>query len=124
MVEHIADRIAVMFRGSFMEMGPSDELYSNPRHPYTEALLKAASLADWQTAEIKKNGTQHKNKGCKYVERCHYARDICYKQEPEIRDITPTHQARCHFVDSLALTGVKSERTHDVSNENRKSESQ
>ncbi len=107
-VEHIADHIAVMYRGSFIETGPASSLYSHPRHPYTEALLKAANLTDWEHAKIKNKKSQN-NKGCKYAKCCQYAEKMCYEIRPEIRELDNRCTVQCHFADSLSLKGINQE---------------
>ena len=102
-VNHFADEIAVMYLGSLVEKAPVEELFSNPMHPYTKALLSAIPVPDIHTQKqelaIKGEITSPINlpPQCRFCKRCPYAEDICgTKDVPELREITPGHFVACH----------------------------
>ncbi len=111
-VEHISDRVAVMYLGSIVELAPSEELYAIPRHPYTEALLSAVPSSDpdrlIQRIILPGDVPSPSNPppGCKFHPRCRYAQGICSQQAPEWREISPEHWVACHLADELKLTGI------------------
>jgi peptide/nickel transport system ATP-binding protein len=111
-VEHISDRVAVMYLGSIVELAPSEELYANPRHPYTEALLSAvpSSDPDYLIKRIILPGDvpspSNPPPGCKFHPRCRYARDICSQEIPAWREVSHDHWAACHLADELKLAGI------------------
>ncbi|MCR1898774.1 ATP-binding cassette domain-containing protein [Irregularibacter muris] len=107
MVKHISDRIAVMYLGHIMELTTSEELYNNPLHPYTQALLSAIPIPD---PEIEKKRERvilegdvpspiNPPQGCKFVGRCKYAMDICHQVTPEYKEVKPGHFVACHLMD-------------------------
>ncbi|MBZ0299693.1 MAG: ATP-binding cassette domain-containing protein [Anaerolineae bacterium] len=111
-VEHISDRIAVMYVGKIMEMADTPELLSHPLHPYTEALLSAVPPAD---PDIKPNRIQLQGEvpspanppsGCIFHPRCIYAQAICSQEEPMLEEVAPGHHVSCHFARELHLKGV------------------
>mgnify|MGYP000739201932 FL=1 len=103
MVRHISDRIGVMYLGKVVESGESDEVYDNPCHPYTQALLKAIPIADPKRAlSLEQFGMKgelpsplHVPSGCRFHTRCPYAMDLCRQQEPELEERTPGHLVAC-----------------------------
>lgn len=106
-VEMISDRIAVMYLGSIMELAPKEELYANPRHPYTKALLSAVPIPDPKRA---KNRILLKGdlpsptappSGCLFSTRCAYCTDTCREKRPEIVTVSEGHQVQCHYPDIL-----------------------
>jgi peptide/nickel transport system ATP-binding protein len=111
-VEHISDRVAVMYVGYLVEMAPTEELYYNPKMPYTEALLAAIPKPDprRRTRPVKLPGDvpspANPPSGCYFHPRCPYAKDICSKERPPLRMVAPEHWAACHFADELQLRGV------------------
>ncbi len=111
-VEHISDRVAVMYLGSLVELSPSEELYAGPRHPYTEALLSAvpSSDPDYLINRIILPGDvpspSNPPSGCKFHPRCRYAKDICSKEDPAWREVSPDHWTACHLANELKLTGI------------------
>ncbi|MGY8825111.1 MAG: ABC transporter ATP-binding protein [Candidatus Latescibacterota bacterium] len=112
-VRHIADRVAVMYVGKIVENAPVDALYSRPRHPYTEALLAAAPLADptRRQAPIILQGEvadpANPPSGCPFHPRCRHAQDACKTDVPELREIAPDHEVSCHLADELDLGGME-----------------
>ncbi len=111
-VEHISDRIAVMYVGKIVEMAPTEELLNNPLHPYTEALLSAIPPADPDIAQnrIKLAGEvpspANPPSGCIFHPRCNYAKAECKTQVPELQEVTPGHFVSCHFAKELQLKGI------------------
>ncbi len=111
-VQHISDRVAVMYVGKIAEMAESDELYNNPLHPYTEALMTAVPKPDpkYQSERVVMQGDvadpSNPPSGCYFHPRCQYAKDICVNEEPEFRELQPDHFVSCHRADELNLRGV------------------
>jgi peptide/nickel transport system ATP-binding protein len=111
-VEHISDRVAVMYVGSIVELAPATLLYSNPRHPYTEALLSAVPKPDPDLRHERLilpgdvPNPASPPPGCKFHPRCRYAEDVCKKDVPEFREISPEHFVACHLTDKLSLAGI------------------
>ncbi len=111
-VEHISDRVAVMYVGKLVESGPVDELYRQPRHPYTEALLAAVPVPEPQkkTARTPLQGhvpdPANPPRGCAFHPRCPYARDRCKNETPSLREVQPERFVACHFAEELDLKGI------------------
>ncbi|WP_210496894.1 ABC transporter ATP-binding protein [Microvirga antarctica] len=111
-VRHISDRVAVMYLGKIVEIADADELFSHPRHPYTEALLSAVPVADpdFVRNRIRLQGDvpnpSAPPSGCPFHPRCAYAVDRCKAEIPSLRETSPGHQASCHRVEELDLSGV------------------
>lgn len=111
-VEHICDKIAVMYVGNIVELAPTDELLQNPKHPYTEALVSAVPSADplvkMERIILEGDVPSPANppSGCVFHPRCRYAKDICMQEKPPLVEVAPGHIARCHFADELDLQGV------------------
>jgi peptide/nickel transport system ATP-binding protein/oligopeptide transport system ATP-binding protein len=102
-IEHVCDRVAVMYLGRIVEIASAEDLYDRPRHPYTEALMNAVPVPD---------PNRHRQKqvlsgeipspidpptGCHFHPRCPYAKDICQKEYPVLSEQLPGHKAACHF---------------------------
>ncbi len=104
-VKHISDRIGVMYLGNMVEFANKHELYDNPRHPYTKALLSAVPETDLKKARSKKRivleGDIPSNivvpTGCKFHTRCPMAKGKCKLEDPEFREIADGHFVACHF---------------------------
>lgn len=111
-VEHISDRIAVMYVGKIAEMASAEELYSKPLHPYTEALLSAVPKADplYKSDRIVMQGDvadpSNPPSGCYFHPRCRYAIDVCRQLTPEFRELKPDHFVACHRAEELDLEGI------------------
>jgi oligopeptide/dipeptide ABC transporter ATP-binding protein len=111
-VEHVSDRIAVMYVGKIVEMAGTDELLRHPLHPYTEALLSAVPPAD---PDIKYERIALEGEvpspadpppGCIFNPRCHYAKDVCRQVAPELTEVLQGHFVSCHRAKELTLRGV------------------
>lgn len=113
-VAHIADRVAVMYLGRLVELGPVDQLVTRPRHPYTEALVSAQPRVDGDAGRerIVLQGDipspVHPPSGCRFRTRCRYATRRCAEEEPPWREPGPGHRVACHHADTLELAGVGS----------------
>lgn len=105
MVRYISDRVAVMYLGAVMELADSNDLYEKPLHPYTKALLSAIPIPD---PDIQKGRQRiilegdvpspiNPPDGCKFVDRCSYAEEICKTKRPELLEVNPGHSVACHI---------------------------
>ena len=105
-VEHISDRVAVMYLGRIVEVAPARELYTTPRHPYTEALLSAVPVPDpgLKRTRIRLVGDVpnpiHPPSGCHFHPRCPKAMDRCKSESPQLRQLGDGHWAACHLNDA------------------------
>jgi peptide/nickel transport system ATP-binding protein len=111
-VKHISNRVAVMYVGKLVEMADTKELFHNPQHPYTEALLSAVPKPDprFKKQRILLEGDvadpSNPPGGCYFHPRCRYAMDVCRTEAPELREISPDHFVSCHLSDTLDLLGI------------------
>ena len=104
-VKHISDDIMVLYLGMMVEKAPSDELFANPLHPYTKALLSAIPVPDisykGKEAEVMKGEVTspiNPPPGCRFAARCPYASEKCHEQSPQFREMRPGHFVACHLV--------------------------
>lgn len=108
-VEHIADRVAVMYLGKIVELSDKKELYKNPKHPYTKALFSAIPRIEVDLDDNLNNeedmllegdipSPANPPKGCRFNTRCPIAKDICFLEEPELKLVGYEHLCACHFV--------------------------
>ena len=113
-IEHISDRVAVMYVGKIVELAETEELFLNPTHPYTEALLSAVPKPDphFKMKRIILSGEvanpANPPAGCYFHPRCRYAKDSCREECPKLEEISPGHYVSCHFAKELSLQGIVS----------------
>ncbi len=111
-VEHICDRIAVMYLGKIVELADSEELLRHPLHPYTEALVSAVPPADpdIRSSRIILQGDVpspvNPPSGCVFHPRCSYAESRCSVEAPDLIEVGPGHFVSCHFAQTLQLQGI------------------
>ena len=113
-IQHICDRVAVMYAGKLVELGPTRTLFAAPKHPYTEALLSAVPRPDprlrRQGERIRLQGEvadlANLPSGCAFHPRCRYATDLCRKETPPLRPLGNGQAAACHYAETLELTGT------------------
>src|SRR6266568_4188906 len=111
-VKHISDRVAVMYVGRIVEAAPPEELFTSPKHPYTEALLSAVPIPDprLRADRIILQGEvadpANTPPGCHFHPRCRYAQAICREKSPVQEEIAPNHFVSCHRAKELSLRGV------------------
>jgi oligopeptide/dipeptide ABC transporter ATP-binding protein len=108
-VSHISDRIAVMYLGRFVELGPTEDVCERPLHPYTQALLSAEPLPLPSTMRMRGDhriilqgeipSAIDPPSGCRFRTRCQYAQPVCAEQTPAWRELAPDHWVACHFAD-------------------------
>ncbi|WDQ98384.1 ABC transporter ATP-binding protein [Devosia sp. J2-20] len=114
MVEHISDRVGVMYLGRLMETAPTDKLFAKPLHPYTEALMAAVPQPDPRGNRTRKRvplkgeiaNAANPPSGCSFHPRCPYAQPKCSAEVPALRSVAGDRQVRCHFAEELSLIGV------------------
>jgi oligopeptide/dipeptide ABC transporter ATP-binding protein len=114
-VRRVSTRIAVMYLGSIVEMGPAEQVYQDPRHPYTQALLAAIPLADPRRQRARRRivaagdipNPVNPPSGCPFHPRCPFVMDICRTETPVLAAAGPGRLAACHLVSSVS--GVKKE---------------
>lgn len=108
-VKHLSNDIVVMYLGQLVEKAPSDELFRNPLHPYTKALLSAIPVPDpdYKVERILLEGELtspiNPKPGCRFAKRCLFAKEECYSISPDLTEVSPNHFVACH------LCGKKSE---------------
>lgn len=111
-VRYISDRIAVMYAGKLVEIGPKEKILTEPKHPYSELLLAAvprtAKGARGKRAVTPGEPPDLSNlpSGCVFRERCRFAQPRCAEEEPQLQMVEPNHYANCHFSDQLDLVGI------------------
>jgi peptide/nickel transport system ATP-binding protein len=119
-VKHISDRVAVMYVGKIVEISPTDDLFYEPLHPYTEALMSAVPVADPRVrsamTELEGDVPSPSNppSGCYFHPRCKYAIDICSQEAPALVELRPDHFVSCHRAQELDLEGIDGPRKEFV----------
>jgi peptide/nickel transport system ATP-binding protein len=120
-VRHIADRVAVMYVGKVAEIGPTEELFNNPKHPYTSALLSSVPIPDprARAQRIILQGDvanpADPPSGCYFHPRCPHAIEKCVTDTPVLEEISPNHWVSCHRAKELELPGLVAPETDKVS---------
>jgi len=116
-IEFLCDRVVVMYVGKIVEIAETEELFSAPLHPYTEALLSAVPNPNPRARTQKKRivlegdvaDPARPPSGCYFHPRCRFAKDRCSQEAPALRQISPGHFAACHFAEELTLHGVNAD---------------
>jgi len=107
MVYHISDRIGVMYLGTIVEIGTSEEVFKKPLHPYTQALISAVPVADPKLAKKAERliiegelpNPMNVPKGCRFYTRCPHATDKCKNDMPSLKEVKQGHFVACHYVE-------------------------
>ena len=105
MVKHISNRVGIMYLGKLVEISDSEEIYNNPVHPYTKALLSAIPIPDPDIAKSKQRIILEGDipspidppPGCRFMSRCRYVKEICKEEEPKLKEVSPGHCVACHL---------------------------
>lgn len=111
-IQHISDRVGVMYVGKMVELAGTEDLFNRPKHPYTEALLSAKPIPDPRAKsrriilEGEVANPANPPSGCYFHPRCPYAKDICRQKAPEWTEVGDNHYAACHLAGELTLQGV------------------
>jgi peptide/nickel transport system ATP-binding protein len=113
-IRHICDRVIVMYVGKIVEIAEGLDIYTNPKHPYTEALMSAVPIANprqrKQSQRIYLEGEvadpSNPPSGCYFHPRCQYAKEQCKNETPELKDFGNGHFVACHFAGELNLRGA------------------
>ena len=106
-VKYISDRVVVMYLGTMVETAETEELYSNPMHPYTKALLSAIPEADPHKAKANKRipikgeipSPINPKNCCRFAERCQHATERCFNEMPQLHEVAPGHKVACHLTE-------------------------
>jgi len=112
-IEHISDEVMVMYVGRVMEYADTQELFRNPKHPYTEALMKSIPIPDPDRPLLDEDEVvgelpdpANPPTGCYFHPRCKYAQQICREKTPPLMQVGDNHTSACHFADELELQGL------------------
>ena len=110
-VDHVCDRVMVMYLGKIVEHAGTDAIYRTPKHPYTEALLGAIPTGDPRSrrSRVVLGGAvpdaRNVPEGCRFHPRCPYVQERCRREEPKLREVAPGHASACLFAEELRLKG-------------------
>lgn len=121
-VENLCDRVAVMYQGQIVELADTENIYSNPGHPYTEALLSAVPRPDPDLRTSSRRillsdefpDPTNLPEGCLFASRCRYVKDECHEKRPQLESFESGHVVACHFSDQLKLAGVAADGSIDA----------
>ncbi|MBM6868394.1 ABC transporter ATP-binding protein [Collinsella tanakaei] len=110
-VQHISDRVAVMYLGKMVELSDWKTLYTEPNHPYTQSLLSAVPVPDPDVQKTRERiilagdppSPIDPPSGCRFHTRCPIAKDICSKEQPEFKQVAPGHFCACHFAEKFPI---------------------
>ena len=111
-VQYICHRVAVMYVGKIVEVASTEDLFTQPKHPYTQALLSSVPVPNpavqsrGMVLEGEVADPANPPSGCYFHPRCPFAKDICREQEPPLVEVSPGRYASCHFADEIELPGV------------------
>jgi peptide/nickel transport system ATP-binding protein len=113
-IRHICDRVIVMYVGKIVEIAEGLDIYTNPKHPYTEALMSAVPISNPRQRKLSQRirlegevaDPSNPPSGCYFHPRCQYAKDRCASETPVLKDFGKGHFAACHFADELHLRGA------------------
>ncbi|HRJ40608.1 MAG: ABC transporter ATP-binding protein [Caldilineaceae bacterium] len=113
-IAYLCDRVAVMYVGKLVEMADADDLFANPKHPYTEALLSAVPNPNPRLRQQKQRivlegdvaDPANPPGGCYFHPRCMYVKERCRTEAPELRLVSDNHYSACHFAEELNLRGI------------------
>lgn len=101
LIAEIADKVAIMYAGKIVEMGSSDQVFGNPRHPYTQGLLRSIPRIRSKEKITWIPGVPpdlvRPPPGCRFFPRCKYVKEQCRKEEPELKEVEPGHFVACHL---------------------------
>lgn len=107
MVRHISDKVGVMYLGNIVEISGSINVYEHPLHPYTKALMSSIPLPEYRNEkrtdrivlEGEVSSPINPKPGCRFASRCKYANDICFKEQPKLKEVEKEHFVACHLYD-------------------------
>ena len=111
-IQHVSDRVAIMYLGEIVELAAANELFQSPLHPYTEVLLSAVHVPDpdYHQERIMLKGEipspRNPPLGCRFHPRCPHAQQLCGAEKPTFRELKAGHFVACHFADDLHLKGI------------------
>ncbi|MFR1316807.1 MAG: ABC transporter ATP-binding protein [Clostridium perfringens] len=107
MVRHISDKVGVMYLGNIVEISGSINVYEHPLHPYTKALMSSIPLPEYRNEkrtdrivlEGEVSSPINPKLGCRFASRCKYANDMCFKEQPKLKEVEKEHFVACHLYD-------------------------